>query len=154
MNSLRERFIEDAKRATDHRGSTQLDFKTSKQPGQEGRFLNKHTHALWLGYQLAHTAAYHDDKVENEELILNGRYIVVNNIGPGIKVKSSHHPFVHRGRKAAFDEAGRLSNEHGTPFAIFRCVGTRLPEAIKSAEFVTGVDGPDGQDQFDDSFSV
>jgi hypothetical protein len=131
MNSLRERFIEDTRRSTDaRRDSCGLDFRTSSQKGQEGRFLNKHTHAMWLGYQLAHTAAFYDDKVENEESVLMGRYVVMNRVGPGVKVKSSHHPFVHRGRKTALDEAERLTLEHNSEFVVFRCVAARAPKTI------------------------
>jgi hypothetical protein len=118
MNELRLRFIEDTAILS---RSHPLDFRVSTQVGQEGRFLDKKTHQMWLGYELFHKAAMH--RVEaDEKALLHGTYVIGAHIGPGPKLGMSHRPFVHKTKHSAFEEAERLTNEHGGPYAIFRCI--------------------------------
>lgn len=132
MNELRERFIEDAKQANPR---TTLDFRVSTAKGQEGRFLDKKTHQMWLGYEIAHRAPHYRATEEEYQSAIMGKYIIGNHVGPGVKLMMSHKPMVHGTKRTAFEEANRLTTEYGGPYAVFRCVKTfeRVTECEESS---------------------
>jgi hypothetical protein len=127
MNELRERFIEDAKLCHPNKP---LDFRTSTTKGQEGRFVDKKTHQLWLGYELAHTASMRIERGE-ESTGLMGSYIIGNHVGPGPKLITGFRPFVHRNKRLAFEEAQRLTEVLGKRFAVFRCIKDFQPTPVE-----------------------
>lgn len=127
MSHLRQRFIEDMEKFRVHRP---MDMSVSTRPGEEGRFLDKKTHLMWLGYELAHEAGFYKDKELLDDSVIMGTYVVGNNVGPGVKVIMSKAPMIQKSRAKAFSEANRLAEEHDSTFAVFRCVKTFKPQEV------------------------
>ena len=89
LSPLRKRFIEDILAKYPNVDVTLINTKRSI-----NKFKNTETHLMWLGYSLLHTSSF-GDKTEDPMI---GSYIIANNIGPGVRVKTGYHPYVHRGK--------------------------------------------------------
>lgn len=122
ISPLRKRFIEDIlARYPD----TDVSVVNTKR--YTNKFKSTITEGMWLGYQLFHVSTF-GDKSEDP---LVGSYIIANNVGPGPKVKTGYHPYIHRGKGGVLIEAERLAKS-GTDgkFLIYRCVGLFDKNAI------------------------
>lgn len=112
-------------------------FGEGKQPNLQrskaGCYIDRDIQCWWNGYKLANESIH---LVKRKTHPLASRYIIGRIEGTEVtqRFRLSPVPYRHKARLGAELEAKRLVEEHGQPFAIFRCVEVINPPAEEAVE--------------------